>query len=86
MSFTNPIGIHALVWAGDTSPESVTRAITQTKKTGYDLLEFSLHDSLNLDVEATRRQLTEAGLGVACSRGLSFAADVSSEDPETVKL
>jgi D-psicose/D-tagatose/L-ribulose 3-epimerase len=85
MSFTNPIGIHALVWAGDTSPESVTRAITQTKKTGYDLLEFSLHDSLNLDVEATRRQLTDAGLGVACSRGLSFAADVSSEDPETVK-
>jgi hypothetical protein len=36
-------GIHALVWAGDTSDESVTPAITQTKKAGYDLLESSLH-------------------------------------------
>jgi D-psicose/D-tagatose/L-ribulose 3-epimerase len=85
MSYTNPIGIHALVWAGDTAPDSVSRAISQTKKTGYDLLEFSLHDSLNLDVEATRRQLSEAGLMVACSRGLAFDADVSSDDPEIVK-
>lgn len=85
MSHINPIGVHALVWAGDTTPESVTTAITQTKKTGYDLLEFSLHDSLNLDVAATRTQLGQAGLTVACSRGLAFDADVSSDDPDTVK-
>ena len=81
---TNPLGVHALVWAGDTSPASVTHAITQTAAAGYDLLEFSLHDSLNLDVDATKAQLEAAGLQVACSRGLAFDADVSSEDTAVV--
>lgn len=85
MSARNPIGIHALVWVGDTSPESVSTAIAKTKETGYDLLELSLHDSLNLDAEAARSELEAAGLKVACSRGLAFDADVSSEDLDTVK-
>ena len=80
-----PPGVHALVWAGDTSPASVEYAVAQTAKTGFDLLEFSLHDSLNLDVKATRAQLEAAGLQVACSRGLAFDADVSSEDPAVVE-
>lgn len=85
MTHANPLGVHALVWAGDTSPQSVTTAIDKTARTGYDLLEFSLHDSLNLDVDATRAQLERAGLAVACSRGLAFDADVSSEDADTVR-
>lgn len=85
MTIRNPIGIHALVWAGDTSRESVRTAINQTSQAGFDLLEFSLHDSLHLDTAAARAQLQQAGLQVACSRGLSFDADVSSDDPEVVK-
>jgi D-psicose/D-tagatose/L-ribulose 3-epimerase len=81
----NPIGVHALVWAGDTSAASVEYAIAKTTETGFDLLELSLHDSLNLDVDAARAQLTAAGLQVACSRGLAFDADVSSEDPAVVE-
>ena len=81
---TNPLGVHALVWAGDTSPASVSHAISQTRAAGYDLLEFSLHDSLNLDTAATKAELAAAGLQVACSRGLAFDADVSSEDTEVV--
>lgn len=84
-TFTNPLGVHALVWVGDTSPRSVERAVAQTKAAGYDLLEISLHDSLNLDVDAARRQLDDAGLTVACSRGLAFDADVSSDDVATVE-
>jgi D-psicose/D-tagatose/L-ribulose 3-epimerase len=80
----NPLGVHALVWVGDTSPESLTKAITSTREAGFDLLEISLHDSINLDVERAARELREAGLAVACSRGLAFAADVSSEDPQVV--
>jgi D-psicose/D-tagatose/L-ribulose 3-epimerase len=80
----NPLGVHALVWVGDTSPASVSHAIEKTVATGYDLLEISLHDSLNLDVLAARAELEAAGLGVACSRGLAFDADVSSEDPQVV--
>lgn len=78
--FLNPLGVHALVWADDTSPTSVTYAVTKTKETGYDLLELSLHDMTNLDVVAARRRLADAGLRVVCSRGLSFDADISSED------
>ena len=81
---TNPIGVHALVFAGDTSAASVTRAVAKSAETGFDLLEFSLHDSLSMDVVDTRRQLEAAGLSVACSRGLAFDADVSSADPAVV--
>jgi D-psicose/D-tagatose/L-ribulose 3-epimerase len=84
MELRNPLGVHALVWAGDTSPASVEHAVTQTARTGFDLLEFSLHDSLNLDVTATRKLLEQHGLQVACSRGLAFDADVSSADPAVV--
>ncbi|MEP9382963.1 sugar phosphate isomerase/epimerase [Nocardioides sp. KR10-350] len=84
-SASNPLGVHALVWVGDTSPASVTTAIENTLAAGFDLLEISLHDSLNLDVDRARAELEGAGLGVACSRGLAFDADVSSEDPDTVE-
>jgi D-psicose/D-tagatose/L-ribulose 3-epimerase len=85
MELRNPLGVHALVWAGDTSPASVEYAVAQTAATGFDLLEFSLHDSLNMDVPAARAALQAHGLKVACSRGLAFDADVSSEDPAVVE-
>ena len=55
MELRNPLGVHALVWVGDTRPDSVQTAISKTKDAGYDLLEFSLHDSVNLDVARARR-------------------------------
>lgn len=81
----NDLGIHALVWAGDTSETSVERAILQTKLAGYDLLEFSLHDGFQSDPRKAGAALRAAGLGVACSRGLALDADVSSEDPAVVQ-
>ncbi len=84
MTATNPIGIHALVWVGDTSPASVSTAIARTRETGYDLLEFSLHDSVALDTARARAELAAAGLAVACSRGLAPDADVSATDPAVV--
>ena len=38
----NPLGVHALVWAGDTSPASVEHAVVQTRATGFDLLDKTL--------------------------------------------
>ena len=81
----NPIGVHALVWVGDTSRPSVEYAVQQTASAGFDFLEFSLHDLKHLDVEFARDQLERAGLRVSCSRGLSFDADVSSADPVVVE-
>ena len=80
----NALGVHALVWVGDTSPSSLEFAIKQTKAAGYDLLELSLHDSVNLDAATARAAFEAAGLQVSCSRGLAFDADVSSADPAVV--
>jgi D-psicose/D-tagatose/L-ribulose 3-epimerase len=85
MTQASPIGVHALVWAGDTSPASLAYAIDKTRATGFDLLELSLHDADSLDVPTARRRLEDAGLRVACSRGLAFDADVSSEDLAVVE-
>jgi len=82
---TNPLGIHCLVWAGDTSSASVERAVKQSAAAGFDLLELSLHDMDHLDVEHARRLLQKAELLVSCSRGLAFDADVSSADPAVVE-
>jgi D-psicose/D-tagatose/L-ribulose 3-epimerase len=81
---TNALGVHALVFAGGTSPAEMTSIIAETKKAGYDLLELSLHDSPALDVPAARAMLEAARLGIVCSRGLAFDADVSSDDSAVV--
>ncbi len=83
-SYENPIGVHALVWVGGTTDDEVAEAVRRTAAAGYDLLELSLHDMARLDTAAARAALEAAGLGVACSRGLAFDADVSSDDPEVV--
>ena len=80
----NPLGVHALVWTGGTSTDDIALAIKQTQASGFDLLELSLHDMDRLDTGAARAALEQAGLQVACSRGLAFDADVSSDDPEVV--
>ncbi|MEL4317580.1 sugar phosphate isomerase/epimerase family protein [Leifsonia sp. YIM 134122] len=81
---TNKLGVHALVFAGGTTPAEMTSIIAETKKAGYDILELSLHDSPALDVAAARAELEAAGLGIVCSRGLAFEADVSSDDSAVV--
>lgn len=81
---TNKLGVHALVFSGGTTPAEVEYIVAQTAAAGYDLLEMSLHDAVNLDVPAARAALEAAGLGIVTSRGLAFAADVSSDDPEVV--
>jgi len=76
----NPLGVHALVWAGDLSPESTRKVMSQTKRAGYDLIELSLHGPKVMDLALTRDLLQEHGLQLGCSRGLTFEADVCSED------
>jgi D-psicose/D-tagatose/L-ribulose 3-epimerase len=81
---SNALGVHALVFAGGTTPAEMTSIIAETKNAGYDILELSLHDSPALDVAAARAELEAAGLGIVCSRGLAFNADVSSDDAAVV--
>jgi D-psicose/D-tagatose/L-ribulose 3-epimerase len=81
----NTLGIHALVWAGDLAPESARTIIQNSKEAGFNLVELSLHAPEVMDIALTRDLLQEFDMKVGCSRGLSFAADVSSEDPECVR-
>lgn len=80
----NPFGVHALVWDGEVTAQAVERIVASSKQAGYDLVEFSLHDLPAMDLGATRAVLEREGMQVACSRGLKFDADVSSDDPAVV--
>lgn len=81
----NTLGIHSLVFAGDTELDSVRETVAKSKEAGFDLVEFSLHDGFAADTAEAARLVSEAGLEVACSRGLAPDADVSSEDPAVVE-
>jgi D-psicose/D-tagatose/L-ribulose 3-epimerase len=81
---TNPLGVHALVFTGGTSPEQVRRAVELATTTGYDLLELALLDPENVEVAAARAAVQGAGIAVSGSLGLAPATDVSSEDPDAV--
>ncbi|MGF3057568.1 sugar phosphate isomerase/epimerase family protein [Microbacterium sp. YY-01] len=82
--YPNTIGVHALVWTGQVDADSLGAAARQSKAAGYDLLELSLHDIEEMDFAASRAAFAEAGVEIACSRGLAHDADVSSEDPAIV--
>ena len=81
----NPLGVHALVWAGDLTPESTRHVMRQTRAAGFDLIELSLHGPKVMDLGLTRALIEEHGLQLGCSRGLTFEGDVSSEDAACVE-
>ncbi|MEO5797172.1 MAG: sugar phosphate isomerase/epimerase family protein [Rhodoferax sp.] len=80
----NPLGVHALVWAGDLGPASTRKVMEQTRRAGYDLIELSLHGPKVMDLALTRDLLQENHLQLGCSRGLTLDADISSADPACV--
>jgi D-psicose/D-tagatose/L-ribulose 3-epimerase len=80
----NPVGVHALVWAAGWSPEEAGRACASSAATGYDLLEIPLLDPSTVDGAATADLLGRHGLHAACSLGLSWDTDISSEDTDCV--
>ena len=80
----NPLGLHALVWTGEWTPESARYAIERTKALGFDLIEIPILEPESFDIKMTRQLLVDNGLLAACSLGLSADTDVSSEDPGIV--
>jgi len=80
----NPLGVHALVFTGGTSPDQVRQAVDHAASAGYDLLELALMDPESVDVGAARSAVEGAGIAVTGSLGLAPATDVSSEDQDAV--
>lgn len=81
---TNQLGVHALVWTGSWTPESVEYACRGTAAAGFDLLEVPLLDPAEVDAEMTADALSRHGLAATCSLGLDFDTDISSTDATTV--
>ena len=79
-SYSNPIGVHGLVWAGGWSELEARSAIEKAKASGYDLIEILFMDPDSIDVAMTRKLLDEYDLKAGASLGLSVDTDVSSED------
>lgn len=78
----NKLGVHAFVWVGGWSHEEAARAIGQSADLGFDIIEVPALDPSSIDVEFTRRQLEQAGIGATMSLGLDADTDISSGDPE----
>ncbi|MGH7119764.1 MAG: sugar phosphate isomerase/epimerase family protein [Acetobacteraceae bacterium] len=81
----NPLGIHALVWVDHWDIASAELAIEQTARAGYALIELPMLDPGAVDAKRLRERITAAGLAARCSLGLTFDADISSEDPEIAR-
>jgi D-psicose/D-tagatose/L-ribulose 3-epimerase len=80
----NPLGIHALVWAGGWSHEECEHAVRSTREAGYDILEIPALDPAAIDIPHTKAVLAEHGVRGVCSLGLDLDADISSPDPDVV--
>lgn len=81
----NTIGIHAGVWIGDWTPENTTLAVERTAAAGYDLLEITGTDPTSIDTAFLRSELARTDLQSAVSLGLTFDADVNTEDATVLK-
>jgi D-psicose/D-tagatose/L-ribulose 3-epimerase len=79
----NPLGVHALVFAGGWSRPEAERVTTGARRAGFDLVEIPVLEPRSLDLEMTRELLESSGLGAVCSLGLEPDTDIASEDADT---
>ncbi|MCQ9368721.1 sugar phosphate isomerase/epimerase [Brevibacterium sp. 91QC2O2] len=77
----NSLGIHAGVWTGDWSPENTKLAVAKTVESGYSIIEVTGSDPTSIDTGLLKAEIEGAGLTAAVSMGLTFDADVNTEDP-----
>jgi D-psicose/D-tagatose/L-ribulose 3-epimerase len=80
----NTIGIHGMVWVGGFTPDEARKAISNSAKAGYALIELPPVDPRTVDLDLTRALLADHGLRPAATLGLDDATDVSSDDPAVV--
>lgn len=83
--YNNLIGVHALVWCGGWSKQETLLAAEGCRASGYDLIEIPAFDAHLLDASTTKSILEENNLRASTSLGLTFDADINSEDPEIVE-
>lgn len=85
LSHENPIGVHALVFAGDWSTESCERAVSGARAAGFDMIEVPMFNPAAVNTTITRDVLAAHGVVASTSLGLPADADIASEDGEVVE-
>lgn len=78
------IGVHSFVWSAGSSRGELEKALENTQKLGYKLIEFSYLDPAQVDVSWLAGRIRELGLDVAVSMGLPPEGDISSDDASVV--
>lgn len=81
----NKLGVHALVWEKGWSHEECARAIANTAKVGFDLIEIPALDPSSIDTAFTAKELLKNGIGATSSMGLADDADISANDRDKEK-
>jgi D-psicose/D-tagatose/L-ribulose 3-epimerase len=66
---------------GDWSKDEAVKAISGTKKAGYDLIELNVSVPEAVDAQMTKSVLKDHDLGASASLGLSVETDISNPDP-----
>jgi D-psicose/D-tagatose/L-ribulose 3-epimerase len=80
----NPLGVHALIWVREWDTANAKLAVSLSAESGFDVVELPMLDPEAIDVRSVRAALDRAALGVRCSLGLPFDADISSADTSVV--
>lgn len=78
------IGVHSFVWSAGSSRGELEKALENTQKLGYKLIEFSYLDPAQVDVSWLAGRIRELGLDVAVSMGLPPEGDISSDEASVV--
>lgn len=81
----NKLGVHALVWEKAWSHEECARAIANTAKVGFDLIEIPALDPSSIDTAFTAKELQKNGIGATSSMELADDADISANDRDKEK-
>jgi D-psicose/D-tagatose/L-ribulose 3-epimerase len=80
----NPLGVHALVFAGSWGGKDRERAVAGAARLGYDLIEIPC-STPRRSMRPTAKLLERHGIKSATSLGLNFKADISSPDAAIAK-
>lgn len=78
----NPLGCHALVWAGGWNDGQARRAIAGIAAAGFDFVEIPLRQPRSIDVATTVRLLEEHGLKAAGGLALGFDTNIAGDDAD----
>ncbi|NJC69234.1 sugar phosphate isomerase/epimerase [Planosporangium thailandense] len=82
---SQPLGVHSLVWTGETSVDALREAIGRTRSAGFGLLELNLSAPSDLDVAGIAETFAMAPVAPGASLALRADHDVSSTDLATVR-